>query len=107
MRFQYAELRVPMGDPQLAGRLNAAPRARHAVHARARRGFRDSDRERIATLLSGLPGQALAYKMGSREIWKLRAQYQKQLGPQFDLRRFHDCFLSSGSMPLDLYSKNH
>ena len=52
------------------------------------------------------PGQALAYKMGSREIWKLRAQYQKQLGPQFDLRHFHDCFLDSGSMPLDILEQH-
>ena len=33
---------------------------------------------------------------------ELRARAQKELGPQFDLRKFHDEMLSSGSMPLDL-----
>jgi uncharacterized protein (DUF885 family) len=33
---------------------------------------------------------------------ELRERAQKQLGPQFDLRKFHDEMLSGGSMPLDL-----
>jgi uncharacterized protein (DUF885 family) len=49
-----------------------------------------------------LPGQALAYKMGGREILRLRRKYAGQLGAKFDLRRFHDCFLDSGSMPLSI-----
>ena len=53
-----------------------------------------------------MPGQALAYKMGSREIWKLREQAQRQFGDKFDIRKFHDCFLGSGSMPLAILEKH-
>jgi uncharacterized protein (DUF885 family) len=48
------------------------------------------------------PGQALGYKMGQLELLKLRADAQKELGPQFDFRTFHDEVLDSGAMPLDL-----
>jgi uncharacterized protein (DUF885 family) len=48
------------------------------------------------------PGQALSYKMGQMKILELRAQAQKELGPKFDLRAFHDAVLDSGPLPLDL-----
>ena len=47
------------------------------------------------------PGQALAYKLGQLEILKLREAAQKQLGPRFDLRAFHDEVLANGALPLD------
>ena len=47
-----------------------------------------------------IPGQALAYKMGSRALWDLRLKAEKALGPRFDVRRFHACILGSGSLPL-------
>jgi len=47
-----------------------------------------------------LPGQALAYKMGSLKIHELRRQAQARLGAAFDLRRFHDHILEAGPMPL-------
>jgi uncharacterized protein (DUF885 family) len=47
-----------------------------------------------------IPGQALAYKMGSRALWDLRRKAEAQLGDRFDVRRFHDCILGSGSLPL-------
>jgi len=47
-----------------------------------------------------IPGQALAYKMGSRGLWELRKKAETALGPRFDVRRFHDCILGSGSLPL-------
>jgi uncharacterized protein (DUF885 family) len=46
------------------------------------------------------PGQALAYKIGQREIEKLRAEQQQALGQQFDLRAFHDALLSHAAVPL-------
>ncbi|GAA4034562.1 DUF885 family protein [Hymenobacter glaciei] len=46
------------------------------------------------------PGQALAYKTGQLKIRELRTRYEKQLGPKFDLRAFHDEILAGGSMPL-------
>ena len=47
-----------------------------------------------------IPGQALAYKMGSRGLRELRARAETALGPRFDVRKFHDCILGSGSLPL-------
>ncbi|MDE1161435.1 MAG: DUF885 domain-containing protein [Acidobacteriaceae bacterium] len=48
------------------------------------------------------PGQALAYKTGELEILKLREDAKARLGPNFDLRAFHDEILAAGSLPLDL-----
>ena len=51
------------------------------------------------------PAQALSYKMGQREILELRAKAQKELGPKFDLRAFHDAILDQGPLPLDVLEK--
>jgi len=48
------------------------------------------------------PGQALAYKLGQLEFRELRDRARKELGPKFDLRRFHDEMLNGGVLPLDL-----
>jgi uncharacterized protein (DUF885 family) len=48
------------------------------------------------------PGQALAYKIGQLKFRELRARAEKQLGPKFDIRAFHDEMLSAGALPLDL-----
>ena len=52
-----------------------------------------------------IPGQALAYKMGSRGLWDLRRKAEEALGPRFDVRRFHECILGSGSLPLATLSR--
>jgi len=46
------------------------------------------------------PGQALTYKIGQREIERLRAQLEARDGSRFDLRAFHDAVLGHGSLPL-------
>jgi uncharacterized protein (DUF885 family) len=46
------------------------------------------------------PGQALTYKIGQREIERLRAEIQKRDGSAFDVRAFHDAVLGHGSLPL-------
>jgi uncharacterized protein (DUF885 family) len=47
-----------------------------------------------------MPGQALAYKTGAMKIHELRDRTARALGAAFDLRKFHDWVLDSGSMPL-------
>jgi uncharacterized protein (DUF885 family) len=46
------------------------------------------------------PGQALTYKIGQREIQRLRRELEDRDGPAFDLRAFHDALLGHGSLPL-------
>jgi uncharacterized protein (DUF885 family) len=46
------------------------------------------------------PGQALAYKVGQREISRLRAEAKSSMGAAFDLRGFHDEVLRHGALPL-------
>jgi len=46
------------------------------------------------------PGQALSYYLGMMAIEEARAKAQKALGPKFDVRAFHDWFLSLGSVPI-------
>ena len=48
----------------------------------------------------GWPGQALAYMVGRREIQRLRAVAETELGPDFDIRAFHGVVLGSGAVPL-------
>lgn len=50
----------------------------------------------------GMPGQALAYKSGQKEIFRLRALAEDQLGDRFDIVAFHDTVLTSGGMTLPL-----
>jgi uncharacterized protein (DUF885 family) len=48
------------------------------------------------------PAQALAYKLGQLKFRELRERAQKELGPKFDVRSFHDEMLDGGALPLDL-----
>jgi uncharacterized protein (DUF885 family) len=47
-----------------------------------------------------IPGQALAYKVGQREITRLRADAEARLGDRFDIRGFHDAVLSGAAVSL-------
>ncbi|MFH5208584.1 DUF885 domain-containing protein [Antrihabitans sp. NCIMB 15449] len=48
----------------------------------------------------GMPGQALAYKVGQREILRLRAEAEARLGDQFDIKEFHDTVLGAATVSL-------
>ncbi|HVE14900.1 MAG TPA: DUF885 domain-containing protein, partial [Elusimicrobiota bacterium] len=51
------------------------------------------------------PGQALAYKVGQREIQALRRESATSLGDKFDIRAFHDLVLKNGPVTLPILRK--
>ena len=50
----------------------------------------------------GMPGQALAYKMGQREILRLRDDARASMGDRFEIKGFHDAVLTAGPVPLEV-----
>ena len=50
----------------------------------------------------GMPGQALAYKVGQREIFRLRDKAEIALGDRFEIKDFHDVCLGSGNITLPI-----
>jgi uncharacterized protein (DUF885 family) len=50
----------------------------------------------------GTPAQALAYKVGQREIFRLRERAREALGDAFDIRGFHDTVLGSSLVTLPI-----
>lgn len=53
-----------------------------------------------------MPAQALAYKLGSLKMFELREKAKRVLGDKFDIRKFHDAILGSGSMPLPILEQH-
>jgi uncharacterized protein (DUF885 family) len=49
-----------------------------------------------------LPGQATGYKIGMLKIMELRRKAERELGPKFDVKSFHDLLIGSGSLPLSI-----
>ncbi|HEX7601598.1 MAG TPA: DUF885 domain-containing protein, partial [Polyangiaceae bacterium] len=73
-----------------------------AVDFMHRRGFLARDHaESEATRYLGWPGQAISYKVGERVVLELREEARRRDGAAFDLRRFHELILGSGSVGLD------
>jgi len=54
---------------------------------------------------SMFPCAAMMYVFGCDRIHRLRRELSVRLGRQFDLCRFHDTFLSYGSIPVELIAK--
>ncbi|HEX5994198.1 MAG TPA: DUF885 domain-containing protein [Jiangellales bacterium] len=48
----------------------------------------------------GMPAQALAYKVGQREIFRLREHARGTLGERFSIKDFHDVVLGAASISL-------
>ncbi|MBS0363556.1 MAG: DUF885 domain-containing protein [Proteobacteria bacterium] len=51
------------------------------------------------------PGVASSYKIGMREILRLREKAKAELGDSFDIRKFHDVVLGGGALPLDMLDR--
>jgi uncharacterized protein (DUF885 family) len=52
-----------------------------------------------------MPGQALAYKVGQREILRLRAVAEARLGDRFSLPGFHDVVLGAATVSLPVLAE--
>lgn len=50
----------------------------------------------------GWPGQGYSYQIGQLEIRRLRAQAERELGPKFDVKAFHDRVLENGTVTLPM-----
>jgi uncharacterized protein (DUF885 family) len=51
------------------------------------------------------PGQACAYKVGQLQILALRQRAMDQLGPKFDIKKFHDVVLGNGAVPMGILAR--
>ena len=64
-----------------------------------------SDAEIESELLrysTDIPGQALSYAMGQRELLRMRDEARARLGDRFSFPAFHAAVLSPGALPMDL-----
>ena len=59
----------------------------------------DSEAEVLRYL--GWPAQAISYKLGEREMLRIRQETKDRLGPGFDLRQFYATILNHGAMRFD------
>ena len=53
-----------------------------------------------------MPSQATAYKIGMMKILELREWSRERLGNNFDIREFHELFLTGCPMPLFLLAQH-
>jgi hypothetical protein len=71
------------------------------AHSPMPEGFVDAEMDRYIAL----PGQALGYLIGQREILRLRDDARSRLGTAFDIRDFHSAVLDHGSLPLPVLAQ--
>jgi uncharacterized protein (DUF885 family) len=68
-------------------------------------GMPDDAARNEAVKNSMFPGTALMYLLGTDQIHDLREELNHRDGSAFDLQRFHDRFLSYGSIPVSLIAR--
>jgi hypothetical protein len=70
------------------------------------------DHQPALRLQQGLPVESLpeiseeSSRKETARIWELRRKAERELGPKFDLRRFHEAVLGSGSLPLSVLERH-
>ncbi|MEZ4587574.1 MAG: DUF885 domain-containing protein [Gemmatimonadales bacterium] len=52
-----------------------------------------------------MPAQALGYKVGAMEFWRLRHLAERELGDRFDVRAFHEVILREGGLPMTVVGR--
>ncbi len=52
-----------------------------------------------------MPAQALGYKLGAMELWRLRHRAEQALGDRFDVRAFHALILDHGNLPMSIVGR--
>jgi uncharacterized protein (DUF885 family) len=52
-----------------------------------------------------MPAQALGYKVGALEFWRLRRKAEQELGSKFDIRAFHAMILDPGGLPMTVVGR--
>ncbi|EZP54974.1 DUF885 domain-containing protein [Sphingomonas sp. RIT328] len=77
-------------------------RDRAIAYFRANSSVSDTDIAREVDRYFNWPGQATSYMVGQQRIAALRARAERELGPKFDIRDFHEAVLDQGALPLDV-----
>jgi uncharacterized protein (DUF885 family) len=54
---------------------------------------------------SRAPGYAVSYLIGRYLVFELKREFQNELGPEFDEKKFHDLLAENGNLPLYLARK--
>ena len=62
----------------------------------------DTDIAREVDRYFNWPGQATSYMVGQLKIAELRQRAERELGPRFDIRDFHEAVLGQGALPLNV-----
>ncbi|GAA4215899.1 DUF885 domain-containing protein [Sphingomonas endophytica] len=77
-------------------------REQAVAYFRANSSVSDTDIAREVDRYFNWPGQATSYMVGQLKIAELRAKAERELGPKFDIRSFHEAVLGQGALPLDV-----
>ena len=72
------------------------------AYFKANSSVADTDIAREVDRYFNWPGQATSYMVGQLKIAELRKRAERELGPRFDIRDFHEAVLSEGALPLDI-----